>query len=220
MDTHSVEEAKERFEKLPEEVKKLLYSWEMTSAITKVGEKNQLHVDQMDILNTETGQVMLGFTQTRDYPQILMESLKVDRIKADAIAQDINDLLFVKIRDSMKVVDSTPASIPEKTVQMPSAAARVVPTKIVTATPTPTPTPPLQTSIQIPKPQTPAVPAITELHSAELMLREKTISTAPNPVPPPTSIPKTASPKPPTQKIEPIVPTPPKVDPYREPPTP
>src|SRR3569833_1254451 len=99
---YSAEETEKAFEALPQTVKDLLYSFEMTSIFTKIGEKHGLHIDQMDILNTETGQVMMGLTETKDFPGILVEDLEVDQTKADAIAGDVNSMLFTRIREAMK----------------------------------------------------------------------------------------------------------------------
>ena len=80
--THSVEEARERFETLPPEIKKLLYSQEMSILIQKVGEKNQLHIDQVDALYTETGQVLLGFVESQEFIEDIADILKIDHTKA------------------------------------------------------------------------------------------------------------------------------------------
>src|ERR1700676_622368 len=81
----------------------------------------------------ENSNVLLGFTIVQDFPSILMDGLEIDRVKADAIVEDLNDQLFNKIRDAMKkvyeqntapepvVVQNPPAM--EKSVVMPSAAA-------------------------------------------------------------------------------------------------
>ena len=99
---YSGEEAQKRFQNLPSEVKELLYSPEMSFTMQEVGRKNALHLDQIDSLNTETGQVMLGFASPEEFISNLVEMLRVDHTKAEAVAKDVNDMLFVKIRESMK----------------------------------------------------------------------------------------------------------------------
>lgn len=209
----SAEEAQKKYSALPQEVKGLLYSPEMVSAIQKAGEKNKLHYDQMGVLEIETRNVMLGFTEPSDYPEALVESLRVNRAIADAIVKDINELLFVKIRESMKTgaQDSGPAS-KASSVVTPSAASAT------TTSPTQKPVP-IVTST---KPQL-DLPA--PLHAADVMLSEPTVSLAPKPMPPPPSaVPVKQPPAPsstppaPTTKVEPPKPAPYKADPYREPP--
>ncbi len=101
---HSATEAQEQFKKLPKEVQELLYSDQMLAIIKQIGDKNHLHIDQLGTLETTVGQVMLGFLDTARFPAELVEMLGVDRARADAIAQDVNDLLFVQIREALKAV--------------------------------------------------------------------------------------------------------------------
>lgn len=171
MATYSSEEAKKKYDSLPNEVKNLLYSPEMSFVVQQVGQKNKLHIDQIDILNTETGQVMLGFTDPADFPAVLVEMLKVNQTQADAIAKDVNDMLFSKIRESMKAsspqasVTSSPSAIPAPSV------------------PTPAPTAP------------PSKP--TETHPADLMLNQKTVSVPVSSSTPPPQAKQPVVPEPP-----------------------
>lgn len=215
----TAEEAQKKFDALPPEIKSLIYTPEVTSAIQKVGEKNHLHFDQMGVLEVETSNVMLGFTDPKDLPQILAENLRIDRVQADAVIQDLNDSLFSKIRESMKkMYESAPALVVEKkSVVMPSSASIQPPT-------TP-PRPVVPTTA--PKPVVPATPPApvakpTDVH-AELMLREATVSMPPKIVAPapaasaPASAPSNPTPSAPP-KVEAPKPAPYKADPYREPP--
>lgn len=82
----------------------MLYSEDLLNIIESVAKKHELHIDQMSTLDAEVSAVLRGSTETKDFPEKLMDRLDIDRLKADAIAQDMNDLLFVKIRDAMKEV--------------------------------------------------------------------------------------------------------------------
>src|SRR6185503_2370297 len=106
------EETKKRFDSLPPEIKNLLYSFEMTSAITKIGEKYGLHIDQMELLNAETAQVMLGFTKIEDFPLELSKTLGIDEQKSVAISGDINAMLFIKVRAAMNQPSAVAATAP------------------------------------------------------------------------------------------------------------
>lgn len=131
----------------------MLYGPEMSAIMQKVGQAHQLHIDQIDLLNAETGQVMLGFVEPKDYSESLMESLRVDRMTADAIAQDVNDQLFAKIRESMQQVHELAAKEKEEMDTEPPA---------VTALPI-------------------VAPKLLEPTAADIMLTQKTI-TAPVPL--------------------------------------
>ncbi len=234
---HSADEVEKRFERLPNEVKKLLYSEEMHAIIVRVGQKHQLHIDQMALLEAETGQVMLGFVETKDYPRQLTDALKVDMAKAEAIAQDMNVMLFLRIRDAMKGADapttpspaqptqtpvatSTPAapkpppaitSLAHKLPMTPAAATMPsVPAPVAPSMKPSTPPPPAASAPITPaiKPQVPLAP-----HPHDLTLQEKTITT-------PATPPKAAPAAPASSTPGPAAPQKPAnypADPYREP---
>src|SRR3989344_3445964 len=152
----SPEEAQKRFESLPPEVKKMLYSPEMMSTLKQVSEKHQLHIDQLGLLEAETSAVMLGFTETKDFPQMLVGALRVDSPNASAIAQDVSSLLFEKIRNSMKSVDTQTLQTPAPSTQTPAAAAPGVqkPPPALTSLAHKLPMPP---AVSAPAPATPSM---------------------------------------------------------------
>ncbi len=190
--TQTTEEVKKRFESLPESIKNLLYSFEMTSIITKIGEKYGLHIDQMETLNAETAQVMLGFTSNTEFPGVLAKSLNLDEEKASTLVHDIDEALFSKIRQGM---------------QQPSAIASAV-TKEPSLVPTPKT--PEATAALVPAP-------VIDMHPADTLLTQKTVVSVPQTTPKP-QVPETMSaPKPSIPKVEPPKPQDYKADPYREP---
>jgi hypothetical protein len=191
MAIYSSEEARKRYDSLPEEVKNLLYSPEMSFIIQQIGQKNRLHIDQIDALNTEVGQVMLGFIEPKDFPIALAKMLHVDQTQAQAVVKDVNDMLFEKIRNSMKGVANQEAGAPSSLPPPPPAPRAPEPTK---------------------PPQKPG-----EIHPADVLLSQKTVSTPPVvPAVPPETTPSSTSSSEVPQKEQ----KPPqyKVDPYREPP--
>lgn len=222
MATPSAEDARKRYQSLPPEIKELLYSPEMSFAVQQIGKKNRLHIDQVDALNTEVGQVMLGFTPAEEFIPALVEMLNLDRARANAVAQDVNDMLFNKIRESMKKVGEM--GIPKTQPPAPSAPSTSA-TPVVTK-PTPAPV----QAVSTPAPSQPAAPPtpaqkpsppaqIGPMHSADLMLTQKTAVVAPPPTAPGAA--QGASPTPTTphtEKPQPPKPESYKVDPYREPP--
>ena len=192
--TYTPQEAKSRYESLPAEIKSLLYSPEMLMSVRQIAQKHQLHIDQTGILEDETSAVMLGFTDTIDYPAVLAETMDIDTAKAGAVAQDVNDLLFTKIRDAMK-----------QTYEKQRASSVTV-SATTTAVKITTPLPP--TTAPTPKPM--------EAHPADLMLTQKTVSVAPATQLGASSLEGKGAPIP-AAKTDPPKPQPYKADPYREP---
>ncbi len=228
MKIHSATEAKERFETLPQEIKNLLYSPQMSLVMQQIGQKNKLHIDQIDYLNNITGQVMLGFLDTKDFSAELVDNLSVERVQADAIAQDVNDLLFNKIREQMQKVyeaNKTEAKV---------VGAGETPIKINTPPPTPLGRRPATGEAQPLATVLPKEPARVTPPAEGIGNREQVVVSNPTSV---TSVQPTTSPLPPTPSPDmhqadkilseptvtkpPIAPADPKnyaTDPYREPP--
>jgi hypothetical protein len=194
---------------LPPEVRRLLYSTEMSGDIQQIGARHQLHVDQVGALEAEVAAVMIGVTQSNELAENIADALNLDRAKSEEIATDVGNTIFAKIRDAMKQGPAQAAPA-EKSVVMPSRAAAPKP---------PAPTPPMPATPPVaPKPPVPAPPAV-----AVVPPKPAAPPAPPKPAPPPAMPPSvnamltqpTASmPK----KEEPPKPGPSyKADPYREP---
>ncbi len=196
------EEIQKKFDSLPADIKAAVYGVDMLNIIQKLGEKYKLHIDQVGTLEAETADVMIGFSKPEEFVGNLSEALIVDRAQAENIAKEINEQVFIKIRESLKNLH---------TQQVPSIVPKVVPAPTTTKTiPAPASTP----AVAAPKP---------DLVAAEAMLQAKTVSApAPavpaQPVVPQKTVPTAAPVMPPIAKQEPPKPGAYAADPYREPP--
>src|SRR3989344_1858781 len=147
---YSTKEAEERFNTLPPEVQKFIYSPEMFAALKNIADKHKLHVDQLALVQAEVSSVMLGFTESQDFVSTLEENVRLDAEEAKLVATEINDQVLLKIREVMK--------------QLPKNQ--------------PAPTPPPTSVAPIPVAPPPAPQKPPEIHPAELMLTQKTVTVA------------------------------------------
>ncbi len=85
-------------------------SMDSTNNIRAIGNKYALHVDQIGELGDEIGLVMLGLTKTGDFVTHLIARLGLDRPVAEAIAREVNEQIFLKIRESLQALHNEPAS--------------------------------------------------------------------------------------------------------------
>ncbi len=99
---YSKEELNEAYEKLPPELKEAMLSVDTVEAINSIGKKYRLHVDQIGDVGSETGYVLLGLTHPTDFVGSLTKRLGIDRILASQIASDINDQIFLQVREQLK----------------------------------------------------------------------------------------------------------------------
>lgn len=176
----------------------------------------------MGELEDEVFLVMLGFSNPDTFGVRLAQELHLAPEKGRAVAADVSNQIFLPIRESMKkfAEEQRGGTAPAKSVIMPSAQA-AADTKPTMMPPLPLKVliPPSTPAVQMPKPPAPP-PQKPEMHSAEMMLREKTVSAPAPTIPPPPFVPKPpvplASPVAPTKPVPPK-PTDYKADPYREP---
>jgi hypothetical protein len=145
--TYTQEEIEEKINALPEHVRAFIYSKDMDEAVRVIGQKHQLHIDQMGFLHAEMVDLMIGKISTEEFVPYIMETVELDKQKAEAVAQDVNALVFEKIRRAMK--SGAEVALTQKTITPPAP---------VTSTPTKEELPIPQTLPRVTPPQTPTSP--------------------------------------------------------------
>ena len=91
-----------RMSELPEDVQQAILSSEFEEKIQALGQKNSLHVDQTGALNDETMLMMMGFTEPAEFAKHIENQARVPQGKAQQIAGDVSQQIFLPIRESMK----------------------------------------------------------------------------------------------------------------------
>ncbi len=190
-------EIAEKVASLPKSVQDYIFSPEMEAALQHVGQKHQLHIDKLGLLETEVVDVMIGATEPENFVPYMVDTLEIDQQQANAIAQDVNTELFEKVRAYMRGDAVPPAQTqqaepvrayvpPPITNTTPSVAQRTNP-----AQPTPVYTPPT------PVPYVQAVQPPSFAPSKPIIGFDKVSPTASVPVP---ATPPTATALPPIQQ--------------------
>ena len=120
MDENTTKMIKERFDALPEMIQNLILSSHYQDTLIEIGKKYQLNVEQLGLLEQETTLVMMGLTPTDSFETELTQELSVDKMKGNQIVTEINEKIFLTIRDLLKLM-YTPAgeepSVEEETEQ-------------------------------------------------------------------------------------------------------
>lgn len=98
------EQLKEIYRVLPEDIKEAMFAVDTSEAIQNVCKAFGLHIDQMGELADEVGRVMLGLTSPKDFIGNIEKRLNISEVKAKQITRDVNENIFVKIRDSLKKI--------------------------------------------------------------------------------------------------------------------
>ncbi len=121
---YSKEELNEAYKKLPEELKEVFLSVDVTDSINAIGKKYNLHIDQIGNLDSEAGYVLLGLSHPTEFVSSLTNRLGIDRVVASQVASEINDQVFLKIRGLLKdVQDKKKKGATEEVEPQPSKDA-------------------------------------------------------------------------------------------------
>lgn len=97
---------KEYIEKVPQDIKDILYSLDYPKLLEEIVGKNKLMIDQAGLLEIETTLVMAGLVPLNDYKINLIKSLEITEEKAAKIAKDIDSLIFKNIRKSLEEINN------------------------------------------------------------------------------------------------------------------
>ena len=106
---YTKEQINERFQMLPSSVQDIVLSAEVADAIKEIANKNQLHIDTAGLLNEEITYVMVGAEKSVDFIKNLKIHLRLPEDKANTVARDVNEKIFLPIREALKKVADTPA---------------------------------------------------------------------------------------------------------------
>ncbi len=104
MQNYTDQQIAQMYDNLPEDLKDSIFSVDTTSVANEIGRKYGLAIDKIGDLANETGMVMLGVTHPNEFIGNLADRLEVDKEKARAIAQEINEQIFKKVRESLRKI--------------------------------------------------------------------------------------------------------------------
>lgn len=96
------------YKELPEDIKEAIDNIDATYVIDEVGKKFNLHLDQISKLGEETGFVLLGVADPMEFVSNISEKLGIDKNIASQIVGEINEKIFVDIKESLREVHSKP----------------------------------------------------------------------------------------------------------------
>lgn len=97
----------EAYTNLPQDLKDALYSIDFAKIIQIIGTQQGLLIDQTGKLAEEIGFVMLGITHPDAFVDTIAEKLAISKDKANLIAKEVNEKIFLSIRASLQKIHST-----------------------------------------------------------------------------------------------------------------
>lgn len=99
---YTEEQLMEAYQKLPGDIQQAIADAETEKKITAIGERHNLHIDQIGELSDETGLVMLGLNHPNKFITNLINRLGLAPHEAETIAQEVNTEVLAAIRDTIR----------------------------------------------------------------------------------------------------------------------
>ncbi len=112
------EKINKQIDSLPKEMQNLLSSIKIREILRGTIANNNLNKNQEEKLYSEVYLVLLGLTPITSFINILMQKLEITEAVATAIATNITDLIFSKVKDSLLLINNTIAkeNLPEEEI--------------------------------------------------------------------------------------------------------
>jgi hypothetical protein len=106
MDDKTKKLIKERFDALPESIQEVITSSNYQDTLIEIGGRYSLNVEQLGSLELETTLVMMGMTPLADFETELTREVNVDKEKGTQIFKEVNEKVFLKIRELLKLMNT------------------------------------------------------------------------------------------------------------------
>jgi len=87
------------YEKLPEQLQEAVFAVETADNIGSICENNK--IKEADIVARLVGNTLLGILPLEDFQKILEEELKIKKEVAEKVSQEINNLIFTPVKESL-----------------------------------------------------------------------------------------------------------------------
>lgn len=100
---------------LPPEIQKAINYSNLGQKIDKIGQEHSLHIDKVGDLYAITEMVMFGLIHPNNFVSSIEKRLEVSRGVAEMVARDVNNEIFLAIREEMKKITEQAPLLEEET---------------------------------------------------------------------------------------------------------
>jgi len=93
---------------LPQDLRQMIFAEETADKIRKAAEKNKLNKDQLWWTSHTVGMILLGEINIVDFVKTLQEKCGMDEEPARELARDINQAIFLPVKENLKKIHKVP----------------------------------------------------------------------------------------------------------------
>jgi len=97
-----------KYLQLPEDLRQIMFTEETASKIYQVGGKNNLNENQLWWASHTAGMIILGETNIVNFVKTLQEKCKLTEEPARQLARDINQAIFLPVKENLKKIHKVP----------------------------------------------------------------------------------------------------------------
>jgi hypothetical protein len=97
-----------KYFQLPQDLRQTIFSVETAEKLNKIAEKNSLDKNQLWWASYITGMILLGETNIVNFVKALQEKCRLDKESARQLARDINQAVFLPVKESLKKIHRVP----------------------------------------------------------------------------------------------------------------
>lgn len=108
------EQVLEQYKNLPDDLREAIFSQVGDEQIFNIVTTKNLSEDRASLAARLSGRVLLGFLAPRDFISSLAEELQINYETAKQIALEINEQIFLPVRDSLRKIHNLEAKLPSE----------------------------------------------------------------------------------------------------------
>ncbi len=106
MKNYTEQELKEKYQRLPEEIKEAMFSDDLGKAMKDLAVKYGIDIDTIEEIESSARMVMFGLIHLDDFAAFLSRDLKIDIGVASKMTHEIAREVFAKISGPLSVVSA------------------------------------------------------------------------------------------------------------------
>ncbi|MFH1461029.1 MAG: hypothetical protein ABIF84_01225 [Patescibacteria group bacterium] len=97
-----------KYFQLPQDIRQIMFAVETADKIWGISQKNKLNDDQVWWASHTTGMILLGEINIVDFVKTLMEKCQLNEQTSRQLARDINQVIFLPVKESLKTIHQVP----------------------------------------------------------------------------------------------------------------
>ena len=124
---YSSDQTRKAFAKIPENIQDAIASIDTLKAIKEISQKYGLMLDVAEKLEEEVGYALLGLTKPTEFTATIKKELGIDEKKASDITVDINNKVFLPLKQNLVAGNTSSQSSGISTVVKQASEIKIAP---------------------------------------------------------------------------------------------